>query len=348
MRTICILKAVGLLLPFIASAQLADTVSSEIKANQYIEKMDKYLTFRLSMNDDIQAFRVNSYIDYSIQPNDKTLLKISTSYRWFSFSISAAPEFLPGNGDNDLKGESKATSFSLGLNFSHWIQGITYSRFKGYYLENTGDFDPGWIKDVDPYVQFPDFVYQRFHGQTAYKFNEMFSFNALSVQTERQLRSAGTFMPVLSYEYYITDDQAELTGQNKTQKENNFELLLSLGYFHTFVIHRNFYASAGVMPGAGVIFGKLLTRQPGGNIESNQSYFLLWAQGAGALGFNSERFFAGTQLIFSRGFYEEGASTTIRNDRFTYHLFLGYRFNAPKSLTKAADKADEKRSKIFK
>ncbi len=324
-----------------SSAQDNDTGMIVHEQMKYIETLDKYITMKISVNDDMIGFKVKSSQFYDLQPNDYIALRLSVNYRWISFSINFAPDFLPGNDDNILKGNTNSTAFSLGLNFSHWMQTLSYSNIKGYYLNNTGDFVSGWVKGTDPYLQFPDLLYQDFHGYTAYKFNENFSTHSLSTQTEQQLNSAGSFIPSLSYDYYIVDNRVNLTGLNSSQKSNNIELLFSLGYFYTIVIKEHFYVSAGVVPGSGIIITKLLTRLPGGEIKSDQINLIKKIDGSLAFGYNSERFFTGSQIMVSDASYDQNTSSTvITRSRFTYHIFTGVRFDAPTILSDIIDNVE--------
>lgn len=343
-----VITLVVLLLPAAIFAQPADTVITATKQIGHIEHYDSSLMFKLSLNDDIKNFLVHNNITTDLRPNDKNSLKLSASYRWLALSYSNAPKFIPGNDDDTLKGKTKATAFAFNFNFTHWIQAIAYNKVKGYYLENTADFEPGWNKG-DAYIQFPDLVYTGFSGQTAYKLNENFSFNALSTQTERQLKSAGTLMPALLYNYYIVDDKTKLTGQNSSQKSNNFELLLGAGYFYTYVFKKEFYISAGVLPAAGFITTKLLTRTPAGEETTHYTNAIFRADGACALGYNGKRFFAGTQLMISDEAYNQDKTISlIVSDRLTYQVFLGYRFNAPGFLKRSVNKAEQTGSELIK
>ena len=331
-------------LPLIIHAQSPDSNKVKLPGTRYIEQMSNYLAIKLGVNNNINGFQVRGATKTDIQPNDNNSLKLSVNYRWFSFSYSYTPKFFPGNDDSDLKGKTKASMYNFGFIFDHWMQGLTYEKVKGFYLDNTGDYIPGFVEGTDPYIQFPELVYQSYRGQTAYKFNKNFSFNSLSVQTERQLRSTGTLMPVFSYNYYIVDNKVLLTGQNSSQKSNNFEGLLSLSYFYTFVFKENFYLSGGAAAGGGILFTKLLTRLPSGNITTNSNHGIWRFEGFGAAGYNSRRFFIGGQIQLSRESYDQkGKSTTVVvNDRIIYQLFTGYRFNAPKFLKSAVDKTEEK------
>ena len=59
----------------------------------------------------------------------------------------------------------------------------------------------------------------------------------------------------------------------------------------------------------------------------------------GALGYNSRRFFAGAQIIWSwAGYDQNGTSSVVLNKRMTFQIFAGYRFNAPDALNRFADK----------
>ncbi|MEO7210032.1 MAG: DUF4421 family protein, partial [Chitinophagaceae bacterium] len=297
--------------------------------------MDSFLSGKLSNSNDFKNFTVRNPTKYEIDPNDKSIVKLFINYRWLSVSISTAPNFLNADNNDLIKGTTTTTAFALNLNFTHWAQTFSYARIKGFYLDNTADFIPNWRKGIDPYIQFPDLVYTGFAGQTAYTFNKKFSFNALSAQTERQLKSAGTFRPSVSYNYDIVDNKILLTGQDSSQKSKTLQLLLSAGYYHTFVINKNFYFSAGLNPGIGIISTKFYNRQPQETIITRYLNILYHTEATIALGYNSERFFVGGQLTGATSSYDQhNISTSITTQGLTYQVFAGYRFGAPKFLKK--------------
>ena len=168
----------------------------------YIEEMDAYLALKLKFDSDARSFEVTSTgDDYDIRPNASIASRIGVHYRFISLSIGFFPDFIPGNNDDDLKGTTEARSYELNLSFTHWVQNLSYARDEGFHLDNTADYESGWVEGEDPYIQLPDLVYTGFHGYTAYKLNPRFSFKAVSSQTERQRQSAGSFMPVLYSDY---------------------------------------------------------------------------------------------------------------------------------------------------
>lgn len=335
--------------PFCVAAQKADPIVSKEPDSTYIEDMSEYLSPRLSMNDNIKNFIVRNTVTYELYPNDNTVLKLSLNYRWLSLSYSNAPKFFAGNDDDTLKGTTKITAFAVNMNFNHWMQHLAYDRVKGYYLANTSAYLNPWQQGKDPYIQFPELVYSSFSGNTGYKFNKNFSFNSISAQTERQLKSAGTFIPSLLYNYYIVDDKTQLTGQNSSQKSNNLEVLLVAGYFYTLVINKQLYVTAGAAPGFGFIKTKLLTRLPAGNETSHFTNPILRLETGLAAGYNGERFFAGIQLAASAEAYNQNKTiNVIESDDVMYQVFAGYRLRAPAFLRKAIDKVDKEKAYILK
>ena len=146
-------------------------------------------------------------------------------------------------------------------------------------------------------------------------------------------------MPFVSYNYYILDNRGALAGQNSSQKSNNLELLISMGYFYTLVLNESFYFSTGLAPGAGVVFTKQLTRSPDGEYTDHHHHPIYRLEVHGALGYDSRRLFVGAQLIASWARYNQnGPSSVITHDRMTYQVFAGYRFNAPGFLARLTDR----------
>lgn len=326
-----------ILLAAICFAQKNDSLAN----NLYIEKHQNEFGLKLALTNNTEFFDVRlDSRELILKPNTQLKTKLFFSYRFILFAIGFSPEFLPGNNDDNKKGKSDIFWFGSKMNLKHWTQKIDYTTTKGYYLENTGDYQADWIPGKDEYIQFPDLKYWAISGYTAYKFNENLSFSAIETQTERQLKSAGSFAPALVYKYYVVDDQTPLTGQNSSQKSNNLEINLQLGYIYTHVINRSFYISGGASAGGGIIHNKIQTRYYGDNYIDKMNHPIFRMQAAAALGYNSKRFFAGAQFLGSLEEYAQDKSSTnvVVKDSFTFQIFAGYRLNAPKSIVKFFDK----------
>lgn len=325
--------------PILIFAQEKDSTRNRFAEQPFIEKFDDLLALKLDLNNNIETFEVNSDPNtFILSPNTELNTRLTVNYRFITFSLGYSPNFLPGNNDNSRKGTSKISSFGVNFQFNKWIQALSYNKINGFFLKNTSDYVPDWTGS-DDYIQFPELEYKSFFGLTGYKFNPNFSLKALSSQTERQLKSTGSFIPSIWYRYYIIDNKIELTGENSSQKSNNFEAVLQLGYYYTYVINKKFYSSAGISFGGGLVHTKLLTRLPEEKIQTKSTNGILRSEGQIAMGYNTKRFFTGIQFIGRWEEYSQGSSTsTIVNNNFSYQIFVGYRFNAPKFLSRTVDK----------
>jgi hypothetical protein len=313
-----------------------------VEKEKYIEKITDLITLKLTLNNDIEKLAVyTDASDIKLSPNTKTIARLSFNYKFISVSLSLAPKFFPGNDDDAIRGKSKIGGFGFNFNFTHWLQELSYSRTKGYYLENTKDFNPSW-KEGDPYAQIPDLLFKNFQGVTAYNFNPRFSVNALATQSERQLRSAGSLIPHLLYRYYIVDDRTPRTATSTTQKTKNFEVVLGAGYYYNFVIRSSFYIALGLTPGIGYNFTTLQTRFPSGTETAKRNSALFRIDARAGTGYNGHRFFSGLNLNASAAKFRQQNTTAINEDtRLFVQLFAGYRLNAPRFLREKVESVNK-------
>lgn len=298
-----------------------------------IEYMGHFINLKLSQLAGLNRLAVhNAGNDVDLAINAQSVTRIGVSYRFISFAIKYIPKFLPGNDDDAIKGKSSGTGYSFNVNLKHWQQELSYSRNKGYFLKNTAAYRPGW-QTGDPYLQFPLLVNTVYEGITAYNFNNRFSVNAIATQTERQLKSAGSFMPTLLYRYQITDDQTGLNTSNSSQKSNSFELLVGAGYHYNFVFGKGFYLALGATPGIGYVHTKLTTRYLVEQFVSRQSNVIFRVDGNAGAGFNGKRFFAGAYFRYSAASFNQQRTTVVSKEaNLSGQIFAGYRLQAPKWL----------------
>lgn len=320
---------------FRVEAQDTDTIPEQ-DDSRWIEKMSSKIAVDLSLNNSLKAFEVETSVTRTlIYPNTPNNMRLNASYEFLSLGIQFAPDFLPGNGDDDQKGET--SSFQIGslLVFKHWFAEANYSRVKGFYLKNTLDFDPGWTNG-DPYVQFPDLKYEGVSLSAGYIHNSRFSLRSLTMQTERQLKSAGSFMPVFNIDHYVVNDKSAAVN---TQRSRNIELNMGPGYVHTLVFKEQFYASLGVFGGIGYLNAKITTRTASGNVVSIQDNLLWRGDCKAGIGFNGSRFYSALFTSISGTTYRQ-ENTTVKNTgtRVFYRFVLGMRFDAPEFLKKGMQK----------
>jgi len=322
----------------VASAHPADTVPVIIE-DGWIEKMDQKIAVDLSLNNAFETFEVKTATNkFILSPNTTTNLKLNLNYRFISVGFEFAPRLFPGNRDDDLKGNTKSFSLGTSLIFKHWLFDLSYTKVKGYWLENSDEYRS--MQPGDPYIQFPDLNYQGFSISSGYSSNARFSFRSLTSQTERQLKSAGSFIPVMDIRYFIIDDKSQ---GNATQKSGNLESSIGPGYIYTFVAKKSMYLSTGLMASAGYMNTKLTTRYPDGDVITYQDNFIFRWQGKAGIGYNGSTFYSGLYATLSGTQYKQ-ENTTVMNfeTRVYYHLFIGFRFTAPKFVKKQVSIVEDK------
>ncbi len=317
-----------------ANAQNSGTTVSSME-DGWIEKENEQISLDVSMNNAYEKFEVwTSDKKIILHPNTPANLRLKFNYRFLSLGLQFSPGFLPGNGDEDLKGKTKSFSLKTSFVFPHWYSDLSYADVEGYYLENTDD----WTSRAagDPFIQFPDLIYKGIDFSSGYNSNSRFSLRSLRSHTERQLRSAGSFNPVFNVRYYIIDDRSSDTG---TQKTNNLEASIGPGYSYTFVVREKFYCSLAVMASYGYLNTRLTTRLPAGDYVTTQDNFILRWDGRTGLGYNGSRFYTGLYANVSGTKYKQ-ENTSVMNveTRVFYHLFLGIRIRPPAFLVRQMNK----------
>ncbi|PZF71202.1 DUF4421 domain-containing protein [Taibaiella soli] len=325
---------------FFIAASAQDSVKIT-KGTAWVRPMDDYLTAKVTQITDLTSFAVYTNTNKIVlQQNGESATMLNLNYSFISAFYIFVPKFIPGNNDNDTKGKTSSQEFGFNFNFAHWQQSLSYERVKGFYLENTADYRPGW-KDGDPYVQFPGLIYKCFEGVTAYNFNRKYSVNAVVTQSEQQLKSAGSFIPSLRYRYYIINNPPDSI--YSTQKSNNIEVILNAGYYYTLVLPKHFYISAGIAAGGGFIETKLTTRVPGDDdVISHQTNAIFRLDGQLGLGYNGNRFFGGIySFAFSDSYKQQNTTVVTGDSKLNFQFFIGYRFNAPKFLKKQLAQMNE-------
>jgi len=332
------LQAMILLVTIHCAFAQSSNSSRLIVEDGWIEKMNNKIALDISLNNAYEIFSVKTTDDrFILSPNAAANLRLKVNYRFISFGLQFAPGFIPGNKDDDLKGETKSFGLGTSVILRHWILDLSYSNVKGYYLVNSEDYIP--MSGSDPFIQFPDLTYKGFALTTGYSSNSKFSFRSLSSQTERQLKSAGSFIPVVDLRYFIIDNKS--SGAT-TQKTNNFESSIGPGYIYTFVAKKSMYVSLGLLSSVGYLNTKLTTRYPDGDVVTHQDNFIFRWEGKAGVGYNGKKFYSGLYATLSGTQYKQEHTTAVNTEtRAFYHIFFGIRLNSPKFVKKQVDKVEE-------
>lgn len=312
------------------------------KSSDYILNPDTLLNIKLNVNNEQEWFVIEGDdFRYDIRPNFSLGTSINASYRFLTVGVGFVPKAIPGNNDEETKGSTKALLFKLNVFHHNWGQQFAVGQVQGYYIANTSDFIPDW-KSGDPYIQQPDLNVQFLRGTTFYKFNRNFSLQAISNQTEIQLKSAGSFIAGLDYSYYNIDNKSEDKSQQSSQRSQNIQVIAEVTYLYTFVLNSKWYIAAGLTPGIGVEATKLTTRFPEEQVVTNYDRAVYRLKGVSGIGYNSTRFYSGCEVRLGRSVKNDNISSVKQySSRLNFQVFVGYRFNTPKIVKKTADYLDK-------
>jgi hypothetical protein len=321
------------LMPVYLTAQLDEEESS----NGYFIKMNNTLNLRLDLDNDVRSFEYDTEdYQYAIEPNTNLRMAVNINYRFISLKVGFSPEFLAGK-DSDLKGTTKIFRLSLNIFIKDWLQNFDYNQVKGYFIEDPQDPASGILPSDSQFLILPDLKTLSITGTTSYRFNENYSFKAVVNQNEIQTKSAGSFIPSLYYGYF------EITNQPTPEDIHSFFIIANAGYFHTFVLHKNWYSNLGLSPGLGIEFNKRVTRVEGQDdeiIRQNNLAFNINLQLG--IGYNSGRFYGGTALIGSAITRDKKSIIKFDSVRGYFKIYVGYRFGAPKSFESGMDWMESK------
>ncbi|GAB5408297.1 MAG: DUF4421 domain-containing protein [Balneolaceae bacterium] len=320
---------IGFIIVFITSENLRAQTDST-----YIQNLSELFALKMSVNTETNGFNLTiDDIDYDVFPNTSIHNSYTFSYRFLTLTLSFDPGALNLNSDTDIRGETRTVQYSTELRFNRIVQFLEYNTTKGYYLKNSSDFDQIW-RDGDPFIQYPDVSYTYLSGATLLKLNPNLSIAALSAPNTRQLKTIGTFVPNISYRYYILKDDNGVVQNTLSQEARSFEAVFSLGYMQTFVFKNNTYLSLGGFPGIGFRNTNLSTDFTDGSSDTSTRNTLIYRMALiSGFGYDSGRFYCGARIIGNLIHQKDPeAQASLDRNELNAEVFAGYRFNAPRFL----------------
>ena len=318
--------------------------------NPYIEDH----TNRLNINMIIS----NNQIKYLFPYNDKaasvkTNLSLSYGFRFSYKAFSVRLRYRPKLSASDQENKGKTDHFRFGFDIllDKWAHFYEYDYRRGYYIDNT-EFITGQ-EPSDFRIQFPSLTTNTFNGVSQYKFNKNYSIRAIESNTEIQLKSAGTFMPGINYTYYtfkgankeILGSETEITERNPYNEYKGLTLIIEPGYYYTYVLNNYWYANVFAAPGFGVDFYNNKEINTDSNVTNDENLsrkFFSFKTGT-SIGYNGKKFYFGSELkyhAYSENFDKNEIS--LQPSKIIFQVFLGYRFKAPKQVSKPLDYIEDK------
>lgn len=142
------------------------------------------------------------------------------------------------------KGKTKSFDFQLHNFGQKYTFDIYIQKYKGFYMEED--------KNRDQFILCPDLQIIRYGINTQYVFNnKKFSYKAAFNQSEKQLKSAGSFLVGIGAYYTIIESDSSLVINDKSRFKN-FQFGISGGYAYNWVINKRYFISGSITTGINV------------------------------------------------------------------------------------------------
>ncbi len=284
------------------------------------------LAYGIDFSTDFSEYVLHSDdLDFRLVSNNDVKMTLRMNYKFINLSFGFAPGFLPGNDDDELKGESSFTEYKVNMFPGQLVQNLFFRRMKGFYVENTEDFIPLWQKGTDPYFQFSDLKSIEWGGYTGFVLNKDFSLRALLSRQEWQLESSGSWVPALRYDFTKLSNPFD---DGTYGKENQVDLRADLGYYYNWVITPKVNFAPYVRAGIGPKFSKFTLD---GMVDSSNYFVLDYGTGF-QLGYNTDKLYMGLRGSYNGYRYNNEDDNIISNNLWHGLFYIGYRFEAPEIL----------------
>ncbi len=338
-----------LLLPLLVYSQNEEIKNDSLSSlNSFIEDHSNQLNIRVDVSNDEVRYSMPYENDKAdIRTNLKASYGIVLSYRFLSVRLGVRPTLSESELEN--KGRTDRFRFRLKLLFDKWTHRLEYNYRRGFYLENTSEYDND-IENPNFRIQFPYLTTNILSGSSQYKFNDNYSIKAIESNTEIQLKSAGTFLAGIDYALYFVkgtghvkfEDQG-IVNRDTYNEYSGFSSIFNAGYHYTFVFHKYWYANVYGDPGVGIDFHTTKFFNTNENTSNNNtSMFFAFKTGIFA-GYNGKNIYFGGEYNYnvnSEKFNDD--DITLLPIKSNFNLFFGYRFKAPKQVRKPVEYIENK------
>jgi hypothetical protein len=195
----------------------------------------RYNTLRMSDN-------ANQMESFRYSPNSPINLGIGATYNWLTINLGFAFKFL--NPGREEQGETKSLDLQSFIYGRRAILDLYAQFYKGFYI------DPSEIAGAtDPYIKSDLRTGQLGFGYLYMTNWKRFSARAAMLQSERQLKSAGTWLFGVNSTYNGANSDSTmlplLPGYEKlppVHRVKSFEIGPSVGYAYNYVFLKRFFA----------------------------------------------------------------------------------------------------------
>ena len=297
------------------------------ESTEYTETFKNRITARLfyvnTYNSYVFSDR-NSDLFFELDPNKQNRIGASVAYDFISLSYSFAPDFMAENEDNE---DSKLLNLDVRLFLGKWMQQLYYNREKGFYLTEKD-------VDLDLKVYLPKTSAYKIGGSTSYIFNENFSYRAIYNQTEKQLKSAGSFIPGLYYYYSKIKLRADSDTESVRGELKSFDIALNAAYHYNLVPVNNLLLSAGGGAGLGMNHSS--------SEDEDLTSLLTELNFSLAVNYDIGDFFIGSHFNYLILNHNTDRTTYTEDNIPNFQIYAGYRFKASQKMVRKTEELKEK------
>lgn len=199
--------------------------------------------FRQDFSISVSAYRKFTSIVYDgdghdelrYTPNTPVGIGLGVVYRNFSLKGGIGFGFMR----DQKRGKTRSLDFQYHYYGRKFVADLFFQNYHGFYTE----------KNENDIEFFPDIRLTQYGGSLQYVFrHRKFSHRAAFYQREKQLKSTGSFQlgGGMYYSHLSADSSLVI---NEWQMHDNYQINVTGGYAHTFVIKRDFFISADVSLG---------------------------------------------------------------------------------------------------
>ena len=268
-------------------------------------------------------------------PNLNQSSGISIDFDKISFSFGIGTK---AHTEEDLRRKGNTTYTSLGLSFSFYRFRFesSYRRYQGFYDLNTPAYDT-LFDSTGVYYQDPDFSARAIRVKALFIQNKKkFSYNSAYFNTQRQLKSAGSWLVVgniydnkfTTIESLIPDSSQQFYGHYAKLNHCHLQgISVGPGFSYNLVIFKTLYANLTLTSGFDIQHRQFKTSD--GSFTND-----FWKIGAAgdvraAIGLNGKRMFLSlTGRIDYNSYVSEGM--TLETRFYAVDFNFGYRFKMRK------------------
>lgn len=287
-----------------------------------IEKFSKDFSVKIRISSPQVWIDVNSRMlgqgdKFRYKPYVPAILGVALKVK--KFYISAGTKLPTSEKTKKKYVDTKSRDIFINLQGRKVAWNMFYRDYNGFYLDNYAPYYPTWNLDSLGYPKRDDLHIVEAGLSLGFSFNRNFSLNAAFAQSERQKKSAGSFLMAISERYQRIDtdtdfvppvQEAYYPNLSKLKYGNFSSTILALGYGYQ-VVYKNFHFTPVVM------FGSGFQVQIYSQTNKNRLWinFPTYANFRGQLGYNSDVFFANViyQMEFSSIPIKESRIRIYRN-----------------------------------